>query len=108
MTIWTPTRLLALGATLAGAAALYGIAPVRPASAADIRAQLTPELVVQHCLANGVGSNVEGGFILANGQRLTGSVLCGPEDMLAPAKSARGHDDDDGEGEFEDAGGDDD
>ena len=107
MTIWTMPRLVALGATLAAAAALYSLTFAPRAQGADIRAQLTPELIAQHCAANGIGSNVEGRFLLNNGQRLTGSVLCAGADMITLKKASR-PDDEDNEGGYEDEDGDED
>lgn len=96
---WSKAKLLALGVTaVAGAAA---VPVMSSASGADIRSQLTPDLIAQHCIANGVGSNVEGVFMLADGTRLNGSILCAAEDMIAPAKTTRQGDDDEGEREHE-------
>lgn len=81
-----------------------------PASAADIRAQLTPDLIYRHCQAAGVGSQTEGTFMLASG-RVTGTVLCTAEDLAASRMSAsahRGDDDDDHDGRRHIGDGDDD
>lgn len=70
-----------------------------PAAAADVRAQLTPDLIYQHCTAAGVGSEVEGTFMLPGG-RVTGTILCTADDIAAanaaPPRGFRGDDDDDG------------
>jgi len=99
----TTTRLaLAVcGATL--------LACATPAMADDARAQLTPDLIYEHCIAAGVGSQTEGVFMLPGGQRVTGSVLCTAEDLAATnARPARhGDDDDDHEGHRQGHGGDD-
>ena len=68
-----------------------------PASAADIRAQLTPDLIYNHCQVAGVGSETEGTFMLPSG-RVTGTVLCNETDLSAPKMAAlkqRGDDDQD-------------
>jgi hypothetical protein len=83
-----PTLRLAIAACSLGTAL--------PASAADIRAQLTPELIYSHCQAAGVGSETEGTFMLPGG-RVTGTVLCTEADLVAPPMTAsRRHDDDEG------------
>lgn len=75
------------------AACSLGVA--MPASAADIRAQLTPDLIYNHCKTAGVGSETEGTFMLSSG-RVTGTLLCTETDLAAPAMAAsREHDDDD-------------
>lgn len=107
MRFWTVPRAAALATTLAGGVALVGLTPAQSANAADIRTQLTPDVIAQHCLANGVGSNAEGVFLLPNGQRVSGSILCTAEDMVAPIKAGRGHDDDDDHEEHEGEGDDD-
>jgi len=74
-----------------------------------VRAQLSPDLIAQHCIANGEGSNLEGVFMTSAGARIKGSVLCTSEDLKAPAtmlgQKTGGHDDD--ENEHEQAGHDD-
>lgn len=83
-----------LAATMCGLCALAGA--TLPASAADVRAQLTPDLIYDHCLAAGVGSEAEGTFMLPGGGRVSGTVLCTAEDLVvAKAKPPRHHDDDD-------------
>lgn len=83
-----------LAATVCGLCALAGA--TLPASAADVRAELTPDLIYDHCLAAGVGSEAEGTFMLPGGGRVSGTVLCTAEDLVATkAKPARHHDDDD-------------
>lgn len=92
------TRTIArLAATACGICVLGAL----PASAADIRGELTPELIYDHCQAAGVGSETEGTFMLPDGRRISGTVLCTAEDLVAAkAKpSRRHHDDDDDEGE---------
>lgn len=97
--------------TIRRVAALCGIGlaavAASPASAEDIKSQLPADLVADHCLANGVGSKTEGTFILPDGKRLTGTVLCEQKDLAAVA-SPRGGDDDDEAGDDEDEQGDDD
>ena len=80
------------------AIALCGIGAALPASAADIRSQLTPDRIYAHCQTAGLGSETEGTFMLPGG-RVTGSVLCTEADMAAPtggplAQRRDGHDDD--------------
>ncbi len=74
-----------------------------PASAADIRGELTPDLIYDHCLAAGVGSQTEGTFMLPDGRRITGTVLCTAEDLVAakakPSRHGDDEDDDDDEGD---------
>ena len=83
-----------LAATVCGFCALAGT--VLPASAVDVRAELTPDLIYDHCMAAGVGSEAEGIFMLPDGARISGTVLCTAEDLIAAkAKPPRGHDDDD-------------
>ena len=90
-----------LAATLCGFGVLAGAAV--PAAAADVRAELTPELIYDHCLAAGVGSETEGTFMLSGGQRVTGTVLCTPEDLTAAkARPSRHGDDDDDDSEDDD------
>ena len=73
--------------------------------AADIRNELPANLIAEHCLAKGVGSNEEGVFLLPGGKRLTGSILCTDADMVAPPKAMSG---DDGDNENSENEGDDD
>jgi hypothetical protein len=80
------------------AIALCGLGAALPASAADIRGQLTPDLIHAHCQKAGIGSETEGTFMLPSG-RVTGTVLCTETDMVAPAAGPLagrrdGHDDD--------------
>ena len=83
-----------LAATVCGLCTLAGTA--LPASAADVRDKLTPDLIYDHCLAAGVGSEAEGTFMLPGGGRVSGTVLCTAEDLVvAKAKPSRHHDDDD-------------
>jgi hypothetical protein len=97
-----------LAATLCGFGVLAGI--VSPALAADVRAELTPELIYDHCLAAGVGSETEATFMLPGGRRVTGSVLCTAEDLVAakagPSSRHRDDGDDHDEDEDEDRQGD--
>jgi hypothetical protein len=77
------------------AVALCTLGAALPASAGDIRAQLTPDLIYSHCQTAGAGSEKEGTFMLPSG-RATGTVLCTAEDLAAPKTSAsaqRGDDD---------------
>lgn len=75
--------------------ALCSLGAALPAAAADIRAQLTPDLIYQHCQTAGVGSETEGTFMLPGG-RVTGTVLCTEADLAASNRpAARGGDDDD-------------
>lgn len=97
-----PRLIITLTATLCGFGVLAGVAS--HASAADVRAELTPELIYDHCLAAGVGSEAEATFMLPDGRRVVGSILCAAEDLVAPkaTPSSRDHDDDDDEDEDED------
>ena len=107
----TKTRRHMLMATaLTSAGALFALgAATEPVWASDVRDQLTPDLIAQHCIANGEGSNVEGVFLTAAGARIKGSVLCTTEDLKAPVtmlgQKTGDHDDD--QGEHEEAGDDD-
>jgi hypothetical protein len=77
--------------------AACGIGVALPAEAADIRNQLTPDLIYSHCRAAGVGSETEGTFMLPSG-RVTGTVLCTEADLAAanaPVSRRHGDDDDD-------------
>lgn len=95
----TKTRTI-LAATLGGVGVLAGA--VLSASAADVRAELTPELIYDHCMAAGVGSETEGTFMLPGGGRVKGTVLCTAEDLTAAkAKPSRHRDDDDDDDENE-------
>ena len=72
-----------------------GLGVALPASAADIRAQLTPDLIYNHCQVAGVGSETEGTFMLPSG-RVTGTVLCNESDLSALKMAALNqHGDDD-------------
>ena len=95
------------GATIGGLTILASL----PASAADVRAELTPDLIYEHCLAAGVGTETEGTFMLSGGRRISGSVLCTPEDLVASNAGAlrgHGHDDNDDDEDDEDDDDDDD
>ncbi len=77
------------------AIAVCSLGAAIPATAADIRAQLAPELISNHCRTHGIGSEIEGTFMLPSG-RVTGTVLCTDADLAVPQTSASGrHDDDD-------------
>lgn len=81
------------------AVALCSLCVALPATAGDVRAQLTPDLIYSHCQAAGVGSQTEGTFMLAGG-RVTGTVLCTEADlaaanMMAPTQYGEDEDDDD-------------
>jgi len=97
--------------TIRLAIAFCSLGAALPATAADIRAQLSPDLIYNHCQAAGVGSEAEGTFMVANG-RVTGTVLCTEADLVAPkvtASSRDGEDDDNGRrGDDEDGREDDD
>ena len=81
--------------TIRLAVVLCSLAAALPASAADVRAQLTPDLIYNHCLAAGIGSETEGTFMLPGG-RVTGTVLCSATDLALPKVTAsREHGDDD-------------
>ena len=81
--------------TIRLAVALCSLGVALPASAADIRAQLTPDLIYNHCQLAGVGSETEGTFMLPSG-RVTGTVLCNESDLSAPTMAALNqHGDDD-------------
>ena len=87
------------------AVALCSLGAALPAAAADVRAQLTPDLIYNHCRTAGVGSEAEGTFMLPSG-RVTGTVLCTDADVAASTAAPayrddegddhrdRGHDDD--------------
>lgn len=92
-----------LAATLCGIGVLAGAA--FPAYAADVRDKLTPELIYDHCLAEGVGSETEGTFMLSGGQRLTGTILCTPEDLTAAKAMPLRHGDDEDDDRNDDDGG---
>ncbi|WP_055046723.1 hypothetical protein [Devosia sp. A16] len=89
------TRTIArLAATACGICLLGAL----PAAAADIRGQLTPDLIYDHCRAAGVGSEAEGTFMLPDGRRINGTVLCTAEDLVAAkAKPSRHREDDEEE-----------
>jgi hypothetical protein len=78
-----------------------------PASAADIRAQLTPDLIHNHCQVAGVGSETEGTFMLPSG-RVIGTVLCNESDLSAPKIAASKQHGDDDQGRYHDDDDDDD
>lgn len=84
--------LLALG--LIGTTALAALSAL---AANDVRSQLTPDLIYEHCKAAGVGSEAEGTFLLPGGVRVTGTVFCTAEELaLSKAADRRGrHNDDD-------------
>ena len=107
----TKTRRHMLMATaLTSAGALFALgAATAPSSASDVRAQLSPDLIAQHCIANGDGSNVEGVFMTPARARIKGTVLCTSEDLKAPTTMSgqRSGDHDDDENEHEEAGDDD-
>lgn len=50
------------------AIAVCSLGAAMPATAADIRAQLTPELISNHCRTHGIGSEIEGTFMLPSGR----------------------------------------
>ncbi len=84
--------IVTLAATVCGICALGAL----PASAADVRRELTPDLIYGHCLTAGAGSETEGVFMLPGGRRVVGTVLCTAEDLVAAkARPSRHHDDDD-------------
>ena len=88
--------------TIRFAVALCSLGAALPASAGDIRAQLPPELIYSHCQKAGVGSETEGTFMLPSG-RITGSVLCTQEDLVASKMApARRYDDDEDHGRLDD------
>jgi len=99
--------LVAGSLALAAGLLALGASQAEQPAAGDIRSRLTPELIAQHCIANGVGSHVEGTFMLGSGERVRGPILCSADDMTAPVNVAGGrhhhHDDDDDDDEaFED------
>lgn len=89
-------RTILFAASLGGVVGFFAL----PAFATDVRAQLTPELIYDHCLASGVGTETEGTFMLPGGQRLTGTVRCTADDLAVPNTTAtrRQHRDDDDDG----------
>lgn len=89
------TKATTLSVALCSIGVLAGI--TFPAMAADVRAELTPDLIYEHCLAAGVGSETEDTFMLPGGRRVTGTVLCAADDLIAAkAKpSRRDHEDED-------------
>lgn len=94
--------IITLAATVCG----LGVLGALPASAADVRGELTPDLIYDHCLSAGVGSETEGIFMLPGGRRVTGTVLCTAEDLAAAkAKPTRHDDDEDDDDEDDDDGG---
>ena len=82
--------------TIRLAVALCGLGAALPASAGDVKAQLTPDLIYNHCQTAGVGSETEGTFMLSNG-RVTGTVLCTEADLAASNMAASSHRGDDGD-----------
>lgn len=83
---------------------LCSLGAALPASAGDVRAQLTPDLIYNHCKTAGIGSEAEGTFMLPNG-RVTGTVFCTEADLAAPKMTAsthQGNEDDDDDGENDD------
>jgi hypothetical protein len=91
--------------TTSFAATLVGVIVLGafPAAAADVRAELTPDLIYDHCLAAGVGSETEGTFMLPGGRRVSGTVLCTADDLAAAkAKPSRSSDDEDSEEDGDD------
>lgn len=91
--------IVTLAATLCGVCVLGAL----PASAADVRGELTRDRIDDHCLAAGVGSEAASIFMLPGGRRVTGTVLCTADDLVAAkAKPSRHHDDDDDEGQEDD------
>lgn len=88
-----------LAATIVGVIMLGAF----PAAAADVRAELTPDLIYDHCLAAGVGNETEGTFMLPGGRRVSGTVLCTAEDLVAAkAKPSRYSDDENGDEDQDD------
>lgn len=85
--------------TIRLAVAFCSLGAALPATAADVRAQLSPDLISKHCQVAGVGSETEGTFMLPDG-RVTGTVHCTDTDLVAPkvAASSRHRDDDDDHG----------
>lgn len=81
--------------------ALCSLGAALPAAAADIRGQLTPDLIYQHCKTAGVGSEIEGTFMLPGG-RVTGTVLCTEADLAASNMLAVRHGDDEDDDDHED------
>ena len=93
-TMTTRRPYILITAAIATVGVLFlAAATVAPSMATDIRAELTPEMIAQHCLANGEGSNVEGTFMTSARVRLKGSVICTKDDMRAPASSFKRGDD---------------
>lgn len=91
--------------TTSFAATLVGVIVLGafPAAAADVRAELTPDLIYDHCLAAGVGSETEGTFMLPGGRRVSGTVLCTADDLVAAkAKPSRSSDDENSEEDGDD------
>lgn len=87
--------------TIRLAVVLCSLGAALPASAADIRSQLTPDLIYNHCRTAGVGSETEGTFMLPSG-RVTGTVLCTDADLAAPKMLASRYRDDDDHGRHHD------
>lgn len=84
--------------TIRFAVALCSLGAAFPAAAADVRAQLTPDLVYNHCQAAGIGSETEGTFMLPSG-RVTGTVLCTAADLATPPMTSAHRGDEDGDNE---------
>jgi hypothetical protein len=93
--------------TLRLAVALCSLGAALPAAAADVRAQLTPDLIYNHCRTAGVGSQTEGTFMLPSG-RVTGTVLCTDADIAASTMAPAYRGDDDEGDDHRDRGHDDD
>lgn len=75
------------GPAIGIALVLCSLGAASPALAADVRAQLTPDLIYSHCQTAGVGSQSEGTFMLPGG-RVTGTVLCTDADLAAANRLA--------------------
>ena len=91
--------IVRLAATACGICVLGAL----PATAADIRGELTPDLIYDHCRTAGVGSEAEGNFMLPDGRRISGTVLCTAEDLAAAkATPPRHHDDEDDDDDDDD------
>ena len=87
--------------TIRLAIALCSLGAALPAAAADIRGQLTPDLIYQHCKTAGVGSQTEGTFMLPGG-RVTGTVRCTQADLAVSNIPTSRHGDDDDDDDHED------
>lgn len=83
--------------TIKLAIVLCSLAAALPATASDVKGQLTPDLIYNHCRTAGVGSQTEGTFMLPGG-RVTGTVHCTDTDMAAAnMPQTFSGDDDDGD-----------